>query len=392
MIGFSDYIPSNATMIDTSSINGQMQAYIKCNVVQDVINLKSLYHSNLKLGAQKESGDWIGGNYGTASEQKMAKQDLALLAKFNDTENFRAFNYKLKQFLHIFGEAYIWKMKVVGMNKYQYFIIPRQLISPNYGMKPDFDANFKPIPKNYTVTTPAGTMTLENDEVFVIGDGIAGMRSSQNYTSRLEALSESISALMAINEMFTELIQDGGARGIIGQGAKDSQMLVEPYLDEEKALMQKELKTYGKMRGQFKYLVTKGTASYVPLTSTITEMQLPENILAKKVDIYRSFGLPNAYAMNESRFKVMPESRKEAFTGSVTPEAHLIYDALIRMVGIPERDWIYTTDDRHMDFFQESLLQSGTALQQAANAVVPLVSNGIWSVQTANSELTPYMR
>jgi len=45
-----------------------------------------------------------------------------------------------------------------------------------------------------------------------------------------------------------------------------------------------------------------------------------------------------------------------------------------------------------MDFFQEPLLQAGTALQQAANAVGPLVANGIWTTQEANSELTPYKR
>jgi hypothetical protein len=192
--------------------------------------------------------------------------------------------------------------------------------------------------------------------------------------------------------MFTQLISDGGARGVLGLGAKDSQMITSPLLAKEKADLQTALKQYGRLRGELKYIVTKGGASYVPLTSSIVDMDLPTNLLGRKIDIYRAFGIPTAFAINESRFKVLPEARKELFTSSVIPEAEDTFNSELQMVGIPERDWEYKSDYSHMDFVQEPLLQAGTALQQAANAVVPLVANGIWTAEQANSELTPYMR
>ena len=390
---YMDYIlSSNNTAVNTSTVSGQIEAYTKCNVLQDAIDIKARYHSSLKLSAQKDTGDWIGGNYGTNAEKSIVKKDLERLRMLNENENFMRFNYRLKSNLHVFGECYVWKQKIVGFDKFNYYIIPYNLVTPVYGSLPKYDIYFKPIPAKFEVQLPTGILELMPDEIFVFRDGIEGFTSNKSTMSRLVALQEPISAILSANQMFTELIADGGARGIIGQGAKDSNMLVEPYLDEEKSLLQKELKSYGKLRGQLKYLVTKGTATYVPLTSSISDMQLPENLLARKIDIYRAFGIPTAFAINESRFKVLPEARKELFTSAVIPEGEDLFGDELRMVEMPERDWLYLPDFSHMDFFQEPLLQAGTALQQAANAVVPLVREGIWTAQEANSELTPYKR
>jgi hypothetical protein len=384
---------SDKTEVNTSTVWGQIEAYEKCNVLQDAIDIKARYHSSLKLSAQKDTGDWIGGNYGTPSEKAVVKQDLSKLRMFNEQENFMRFNYRLKSNLHIFGECHVWKQPIVGFKgKYNFYIIPYNLVTPIYDTFPKYDIYFKPIPSKYQVEVPSGIIELSTDEVFTFRDGVEGFKPNRSTQSRLVALQEPISAILSANQMFTQLIADGGARGIIGQGAKDAEAFGAPYLDEEKMLIQRDLKQYGKLRSQLKYIVTRGQASYIPLTASITDMQLPENLLGRKIDIYRAFGIPTAFAINESRFKVLPEARKELFTSAVIPEGEDLFGDILRMVEMPDREWNYLPDYSHMDFFQEPLLQAGTALQQAANAVVPLVANGIWTTQEANSELTPYKR
>lgn len=387
-----EFVQSDNTEINTSTIQGQIEAYTKCATLQDAIDIKARYHSSLKISAQKDSGDWIGGNYGTSIEKATVKKDLMRIKMFNEQENFMRFNYRLKGNSHIFGEAYVWKLKIPGFDKYNNYILPYNLVTPVFGSNPKYDIYFKPIPEYYNVIVPSGTLTLYPDEIFKYRDGIEGFTYQSSTLSRLVALKEPISAILSAGQMFTQLIADGGARGIIFQGASDNEMLGSPMLDEEKSAIQSELKKYGRLRSQLKYIVTKGRGGYIPLTSTITDMQLPANLLGKKIDIYRAFGIPTAFAINESRFKVLPEARKELFTSSVIPEGEDIFNDLLRMVGMPERDWEYKPDFTHMDFFQEPLLQSATALQQAANAIVPLVTNNIWSLDTANSELTPYKR
>ena len=388
-----DGIYSENTEIDTSTVAGQVLAYKYCNVVQDAIDIKARYHSSLTISAQKDTGDWIGGNYGTPTEKATAKKDLAMLAMFNENENFIQFNYRLKTNLHIFGKCYVWKQKIVGFDKYNYYIVPLNMVTPIYSTSiPKYDNYFKPIPDYYEIAVYNGTLKLYPDELFTFRDGIEGFSAYESTQSRLVALKEPISALLSANQMFTQLIADGGARGIIGQGAKDNEMLNSPFLDEEKARVHKELKGYGKLRGQLKYIVTRGQVTYTPLTSSISDMQLPQNLLNHKINVYRGFLIPNAFASNEGRFKVMPEARKELFTGSIIPEANDIFGSILKMKNVPIRDWEYKPDYSSMDFFQESLLQAGTALQQAANAVVPLVRENIWDIATANSELTPYKR
>lgn len=384
------FITSDVTEVNTSTIYGQIEAYTKCSVVQDAIELKASLHSTLKIAAIDDSGKWLGGNQGTQAQKSIIKADMAKINYYNTEQSALLFQHQLKTMLHIFGICYIQILRPIGFKDYQYYIIPNDIITPVYGVKPSYDAEFNAIPEKYNVTLPSGTLELTPDEVFIIRDRMQGFGVDRSHLSRLVALKEPISAILSANQMFTQLIADGGARGGIGLGAKDAEMSM--LLNEDKRLMQKELKEYGKLRGQLKYIVTKGALSYTPFTSSIADMQLPENLLAKKVDIYRAFGIPTAFAVNEARFQVVPEARKEIFNASVTPEGKCIYDSIIKMKGIPTRDWEYTADDSHHDFYQQSLKDSSIAFQQAANALVPLRDNGIITEQQATDYLDPYLR
>lgn len=387
--GFT-FINSDSTEVNTSTIQGQIDAYNKCTVVQDVIELKASLHSTLKIAAINESGRWLGGNAGTDIEKRTIREDLKAIHYYNPEQTVLTFQHQLKTLLHIFGFVYIWKLKIVGTNKYNYYLLPVNRVHPQYGYKPKYDAWMNPIAEKYFVDVVGDQLELTPDEVFIIGDRMASFDHYSRNVSRLVALKEPISAILSANQMFTQLVADGGARGAIGLGAKDADMTM--LLDEDKRLMQKELKDYGKLRGQLKYIVSKGALSYTPFTSTIVDMQLPENLLSKKVDIYRAYGAPTAFAVNEARFQVMPEARKEIFNACVTPEGKCIYDEILKIKDIPERNWVYVADDSHHDFKMKDLKDSSIAFQQASNAVIPLRENEIITQQQAEDYLDPYLR
>lgn len=384
------FIDSDKTEVNTSTIYGQIDAYTKCSVVQDAIELKASLHSTLKIAAINDSGRWLGGNAGTEIEKRTIREDFKKIDYYNPEQSALVFQHQLKTTVHIFGFAYVWRVKVVGFNQYNEYILPTERVTPHYGTSKKYDAWMNAIPEKYLVDMPNEQITLYPDEVFVIGDRMASFGYYNRNLSRLVALKEPISAILSANQMFTQLISDGGARGGIGLGAKDAEMSL--MLNEDKRLMQKALSEYGKLRGQLKYIVTKGALSYTPFTSSIVDMQLPENLLAKKVDIYRAFGIPTAFAVNEARFQVVPEARKEIFNASVTPEGKCIYDAIIKMKQIPERAWKYVADDSHHDFYQQSLKDSSIAFQQAANALVPLKDAGIITLEQAKDYAEPYIR
>ena len=168
-------------------------------------------------------------------------------------------------------------------------------------------------------------------------------------------------------------------------------MLSAPFLDTEKKSLQAELKKYGGLREQFKYMITKGSINYIPLTSKIVDMDLTAAALDATVQIYNRYGLQSIFAAKEPRFKAYPEGRKEFYTGAIIPEATPRFAELALCKGIPKREWEYKPDWSHMDFFQEALLQSGTALQQVMNAITPARKEGFITQEQYMSILEPYL-
>lgn len=232
---------------------------------------------------------------------------------------------------------------------------------------------------------------METDDVFIYRDNWYKNGQGTFGLSRLYSLSEPISTLLSIGETITQLIVDGGARGIIGQGAKDIDTYSAPFLTREKIELQKALKEYGGLRGKFKYIITKGAASYIPITSKIVDMQLPELLMSAKISVFEQFGLPNIFAAEETRYKSLPEARKEFYTGTIIPEATKRFSDFCKMMSIPNRDWEYKPDWSHLDFYQEDLKESAIALQQVSGAITPLVEKGIITIEQAKGILEPYL-
>jgi len=388
---FNGLIGSNSPTVNTKTVAGQIDAYSKCTVLQDAIDIKASYHSSLKIAAIDKFGKWISGDYAKPSEQAIIDRDMANINWFNEQEGFMRFNHRLKTHLLIFGRAYVHKEKLAGINKYNYYLIPNNIIEEEYEIRPKVTDYYLPKVKRYKISVGYESFYLSTDDVFIFTDRLAGFDRFSTQ-SRLYGLEEAISTLLCTDEMLTQLLADGGARGIITQGAKDIDMISAGYLDDEKADIQRSLKDYGLLKDKYKYIVTKGQAGYVPLTSRIVDMQIPEISLMKKIQIYRAFGIPTAFGVNESRFKVLPEARKEMFTSSVIPEGQDLFEAILRMKGIENPSFCkYVADYTHFDFFQESLKESGVAFQQAANALVPLVEAKIITMEQANNYLNPYL-
>lgn len=392
-----DYgVYSDNTEVNTSTVTGQIEAYTKCAPVQDAINMIASYHSSLRIAAVDDKGNWLGGDKGTAEQKRIIASDLKKLKQFNPREGFIRFQHRVKTYLSIFGVCYVHKQPIIGFpGMYDYYIIPNNIITPEYIESYSYNGNYERKIKRYRLNLNAENLYLQPEEVFTFIDRVAGFQNVNtgglNVTSRMVALREPVSTLLSMGQMLTQLLADGGARGIITQETSDP-MSNSPFLDAEKVAIQDELKKYGHLRSQYKYIVTRSAANYIPLTAKIVDMQLPEIALAKKIDVYRAYGIPTAFAVNESRFKVLPEARKELFTSTVIPEGEDLFSDMLKLVGIPERAWQYVPDWSHMDFFQESLKESAIALQQAGNGLVPLVDSGIISSDEANSYLEPYIK
>ena len=372
----------NKVEINTKTSQGQFDAFNKSSVVQTAIRKRSDAFSHLEIWAKDDNGKKIINN-------GVVKNDLKLLSQPNEYQNFNCFNNHVESQVCIYGRCYVYKSKNIGINKFNYYIIPFDMVSPVYSNT--YNSIFEKEILYYNINTGSGVLRLETDDIFIYRDNWYKNRQGTFGLSRLYSLSEPISTLLSIGETITQLIVDGGARGIIGQGAKDIDTYSAPFLTREKIELQKALKEYGGLRGKFKYIITKGAASYIPITSKIVDMQLPELLMSAKISVFEQYGLPNIFAAEETRYKSLPEARKEFYTGTIIPEATKRFSDFCKMMSITNRDWEYKPDWSHLDFYQEDLKESAIALQQVSGAITPLVEKGIITIEQAKGILEPYL-
>lgn len=372
----------NKVEVNTKTSQGQLDAFNKSSVVQTAIRKRSDAFSHLEIWAKDDNGKKIINN-------DVVKNDLKLLSQPNEYQNFNCFNNHVESQVCIYGRCYIYKSKIIGINKFNFYIIPFDMVSPVYSNT--YNSIFEKEILYYNINIGSRILRLETDDVFIYRDNWYKNGQGTFGLSRLYSLSEPISTLLSIGETITQLIVDGGARGIIGQGAKDIDTFSAPFLTREKIELQKSLQEYGGLRGKFKYIITKGAASYIPLTSKIVDMQLPELLMSAKISVFEQFGLPNIFAAEETRYKSLPEARKEFYTGTIIPEATKRFSDFCKMMSIPNRDWEYKPDWSHLDFYQEDLKESAIALQQVSGAITPLVEKGIITIEQAKGILEPYL-
>ena len=366
--------------INTETVSGQYEALKRCSILQEVVLLRANAFGNLRV--------WAKDKYMRKVYNKTVIEDIEKINYFNTQQDYFTFNNHVEIYAATFGACFIHKKKLLGIDKYEYYVIPNWLIRPKnrYGN----DVFYYQDVDYYSVYVFNGYLELPKSEIIIVKDNSFNFQN-QGYGSRLSSLKDPVSLLIAMGEMSTQLIADGGARGIIGQGARDIDMMISPFLTSEKKEIQSELKKYGGLKDQFKYIVTKGTASYIPLTSRIVDMDLGTLDQMAVLKIFGAYGIPKIYANKEPRFKAAPEGRKEFYTGTITPEANIRHNFWLKEKGIPKREWDYVIDYTHLDFYQEMLQQSASAQLNASTALKNAVETGFMTKEEAKGEFEYYL-
>jgi phage portal protein BeeE len=354
--------------IDCSTINGRMDAYRKCDVVRSVLGKSSSFIANLKIWALNDDG--------SENTSRLAKQELAKLNRPNPKEDRKIFFKKLDQQIKLHGVAYTRTVKSNGEE--YYYVIPRQYLTIEWDL--DVSANFDRIPKRYIVNDGVKSYDLKPEEVHVWHDVTM---TNDGYTmygaSRLESLSEVISTYVVIWEVLTEMYGDRGALNIISMGINDPKIMSLPQTEKEKdSFYDKLKKKFGIRRNQDHNIVTQFDAKVNPISAKMADMMFAETIKDCKRSIANAYEIPpELLGIESSRFKTVPEARKEAYTQSaITSMEYYISEWLI-MRGIVDLPFTIAPDYSHLDFYQDAQLQKAIAFGQMANSLAAIADKTI---------------
>lgn len=367
--------------VNCSTYSGRAEAYKKCDVVRSVLGKSSSAIANLRVWALDENDNQV--------KTRQAKRIIDSLKRPNPKEDFKRFFRKLDLNCKLHGLAYVHKKYSNLLDETHYYVIPNKFVTPVYSNQ--FDENFNQIVWYYTITDGANTYRLNPDEVHIFYDGT--LDESGYYTilggSRLESLSEVISTYVTLWEVLTNMYGDRGALNIISMGVDNAELMSMANLKSEKDnLLKRMSSTYGGRRGQSKNMVVSTRATVSPLTAKMSDMEFSKTIIECKKAISNAFDCPAVLLDIESaRFKNSTEAQKNLYTNSAIPTAEYYFSEWCEMIGEIPVGFEIRADYSHLEFYQEAKKSDAIAFQQLSNAVVPLVTNNVISIEEARYKL-----
>lgn len=365
---FKKLARSSDYFINCSTAEGQLKAYKKCDVVRSVLGKKSSFIANLKVWALEPDG--------SESKTALAKKEIQKLNNPNPKENRTIFFKKLDQQVNLHGKCYVRIVKV-GKEEY-YYVIPFHYVTPEYDLTvgSTFDRNVK----RYLINDGVKSYWLNSNEVHVFYDvTLTGDMYSMYGASRLESLSEVISTYVVVWEIMTELYASGGARNIISMGVNDPKMMQLPQTKKEtEGFYDKLKKMFGNRRDQHPNMVTSLPATVHSLSAKMQDMVLEATIKDCKRSIANAYEIPpELLGIESSRFKTVPEARKEAYTQSAITSFEYYISEWNIMRGNQELPFTISPDYSHLDFYQDAQLQKAIAFGQMANSLAGLAEKTI---------------
>ena len=371
--------PSNY-FIDCSSYEGQRKAYQKCDMITSLVSRRAESIANLKVWA-------LDPNTNKQITSSKANEIISKLRRPNPKQDFKLFFRELDHYVSLHGCAYVHKQKSELFKETDYYIIPNEFITPEYGI--GYDALYNRNITKYWVKKDTYQVEIPSKDIYVFYDGIlSDCNNSIHGGSRLESLSNVISNYVTLWEVRCELYANHGAKNLISMGIDNEKIFAFQSLKKEIQDIQDAYKRYGLRRGFWQSLILRTKATVHKLSQPMSDFEFESAIKDMKKAMCNAFSCPpELYGIESSRFKTVPEARKEFYTQACIPMMEYYLQNWLQMIGEIALPFVLVPDYSHMDFYQEARLQEGIAFSQMSNGVVPLVEKGIITKEEARVKL-----
>jgi len=345
--------------IDCSILDGQKDAYEKCDIISSLVNRRAESIANLRFKAiDPDTGKTIK----TAESQKILKD----LKRPNQFEDFKLFFGKLDKYCSLHGHAFV-RIAPSGF----VYVLPNEFVEPVYKNETDVLSNR--VVDYYLVNDMVSQKKYSANEIFIFHDNIISDKDdSMLGGSRLASLSNVITTYVVAWEVRSELYANGGAKSIISMGADDPQILMN--INQDVVDLQEAFKRYGLRKGFWKFLIVKTKATVQKLTSPMSEFEFNQTINDCKIACCNAFSCPPVlFGVEQARYKATTEAEKEYYRQSAMPIAEYYIQQWLIMKGKINLPFDIVPDYSHLEFYQEAKLQEGIAKGQIANAIASLM-------------------
>lgn len=365
---------SISTNIDTSTVNGQLLAYLSNPFVNSIIDKKTELFMNAKM--------FINDSTGNESRSKEATTLRELLKNPNGFQNGNEFIKNVYRNCQIFGGAYILPIDL-GLNKIQGFVC---LLNSSLNIEYDYSLYPNKIEKtNYikrlTLTTFNGSqvdLTDKKDSILMIKLSESLTKPCQ-FQSKLASLSDQINTLNVGCDASLNLLRNHGAMMIVTNKSKDVSGTMPLTSKEKDNFYNDYYQNFGVNTGKKGVMFTSHDLGVVKVSMPISELRLDESEIRAVRTISEALNYPMILLgfSQGTTYSNVKEAKLSVYENAIIPEADLIYKSFETYL---KTDNIKVYFD-HLQIFQESELQKIEKNKLHIEIGKQLYDNGIYTLE-----------
>lgn len=368
--------------INTSTPEGQAIAFASCSILTSIVTKK--------VSAMGDARYWVQDVEGNDVKRP---EVLERMQKPNKYQTLPEFVCMIEFFSQIFGKAYIVRIAPVGFeDDFELYVVPNLMVQENSRIITE--ASFAPRAdiEDYIVSLDSGyQITVSKEDMFVVNDVTYSLNKMGGVVSRLESLQYPINTFISSYDAVNELLINRGMLGIISLMSDDPvTTMAMPQTRKDKEELEDSLNRYGILKGRLKYHITAFKASYVPISSTISDLGLTDIQRNCKKDIAYTYQVPSILLDVEgSTYSNLGEAKLEFYTNDIIPSSRNIM-AVINGIYGNEDVFVRPTFD-HLELFQNAKRQQAAGMVSLVSALNQAVQSGLMSMTEAQNELQKYM-
>lgn len=368
--------------IDTSTPEGQAIAFASCSILTSIVTKKVSAMGGARYWVQDAEGNDVN-----------SPDVLERMQKPNKYQTLPEFVCMIEFFSQIFGKAYIVRIAPVGFeDQFELYVVPNLMVTENESVI--VGASFAPYAdiEDYTVSLDSGyQITVSKEDMFVVNDVTYSLNRMGGAVSRLESLRYPINTFISSYDAVNELLVNRGMLGIISLMSDDpTTTMAIPQTKKDKQELEESLNKYGVLKGRLKYAITAFKASYVPISSTISDLGLTDIQRNCKKDIAYTYQVPSILLDVEgSTYSNLGEAKLEFYTNDIIPSARNIMSVLNRIYG--NEEFAINPFFDHLELFQDAKRQQAAGMVSLVSALNQAVQTGLMSMTEAQNELQKYI-
>lgn len=368
--------------INTSTPEGQALAFASCSILTSIVTKKVSAIADARYWVQDAEG-------GDVNKPEVLKR----MQKPNQYQTLSEFVCMIEFFSQIFGKAYIVRIAPVGFeDQFELYVVPNLMVTENESIAGEISFAPRSNIEDYTVSLGNGYQkTISKEDMFVVNDVTYSLNTMGGSVSRLVSLQYPINTFISSYDAVNELLVNRGMLGIISLMSDDpATALAIPQTKKDKQELEEALNKYGVLKDRLKYAITAFKASYVPISSTISDLGLTDIQRNCKKDIAYTYQVPSILLDVEgSTYSNFGEAKLEFYTNDIIPSARNIMSVVNRIYG--NENPFVTPNFDHLELFQNAKRQQAAGMVSLVSALNQAVQTGLMSIADAQNELQKYM-